>query len=82
MVVLSQEHLLTAQDDVTYTRASHGIIARYCPRNRLRRAALEHTQGDLWLNVTVGLHDTEETLRLLFEPAAEPALQGLISAMF
>ena len=77
VVVLSQEHLLVARDDLTSIRTAHGIIARYCPRSRLRGARLERGQHGLWLNVTVGLHDTEETLRLLFEPDAEPALQAL-----
>jgi len=81
VLVLSQEHLLVAQDDLTNLRTAYGIIARYCPRSRLRRAELEQTQHDLWLNVTVGLHDTEETLRVLFEPDAEPALQTLIAQL-
>lgn len=81
VLVLSQEHLLVAQDDLTSLRTTHGIIARYCPRNRLRRAELEQKQHDLWLNVTVGLHDTEETLRLLLEPDAELALQTLLAQL-
>lgn len=81
VIVLSQEHLLVAQDDLTNLRTAHGIIARYCPRSRLRRAEIEQTQHDLWLNVTVGLHDAEETLRLLLAPDAEPALQTLFARL-
>jgi len=42
---------------------------------------LEQTQGDLWLNVKVVRHGVEETLRLLFEPGAEPALRTLITQL-
>jgi hypothetical protein len=78
-VVLGPDHLLVAQDDLSTTRAAYGLIARYCPRNRLRKAALERVQDDLWLNVTLNLHETEETFRLLFETSAEPALQTLLA---
>ncbi len=82
MVVLSPEHLLVAHDDVTNLRVAYGLIARYCPRSRLRRAMLERIQDDLWLTITVGVRDTEEMLRYRFAPEAEPALQDLIGAMF
>lgn len=81
VVVLSPDHLLVAQDDMTNIRATYGLIARYSPRTRLRRAALEQVKGDLWLTVTLGVHNTEEVMRYLFEPAAEPALQALVAAM-
>lgn len=81
VVVLTREHLLIAQDDLTAARAAYGIIARYCPRHLVRSLMLEQTQGDLWLNVKVVQHGVEETLRLLFEPGAEPALRTLIAQL-
>ncbi len=81
VVVLTREHLLIARDDLTAARAAYGIIARYCPRNRVRRLMLEQTQHDLWLNVTVVQHGVEETLRLLFEPGTEPVLRALIAQL-
>jgi hypothetical protein len=78
-VVLSPAHLLIAKEDLSTDRTTYGLIARYCPRNRLRKVTLERVQDDLWLNVTVGVQETAETLRLLFEPSAEPALQTLVA---
>ena len=79
VVVLSPDYLLVAQDDLTNIKAAYGIISRYVPRSRLRRVTLEHIRDDLWLNVTVGLRETEESFRYLFEVGSGPALQALIA---
>jgi hypothetical protein len=81
VTVLSSDHLLVAQDDLTDIRAAYGLITRYCPRNRVRKATLERVQDDLWLNVTLGLQETEETLRFLFEPDTEPTLRALLAQL-
>lgn len=79
VVVLSPDHLLVVQDDLSEGRATYGIIVRYCPSGRLRGAALERAGDDLRLQVTLSVRETKETLRLLFEPGAEPALQALLA---
>ena len=79
VVVLSPDHLLVAQDDLTNIRATYGLIARYCPRSRLAAATLERVQGDLWLNVTLSVQGSEETLRWLFEAQSEQALRALLA---
>lgn len=81
VAVLSPDHLLVAQDDLTSIHAAYGLITHYCPRNRLRKATLEREQDDLWLNVTLGLHETEESWRFLFEPATESALRALLAQL-
>jgi hypothetical protein len=81
VAVLSPDHLLVAQDDLTSIHAAYGLITHYCPRNRLRKATLEREQDDLWLNVTLGLHETEESWRFLFEPATESALLALLAQL-
>jgi hypothetical protein len=81
VAVLSSDHLLVAQDDLTSIHAAYGLITHYCPRNRLRKATLERVQDDLWLNVTLGLQETEESWRFLFEPAAESALRALLAQL-
>jgi hypothetical protein len=81
IVVLSTTHLLVAYEDLSYSRASYGMVARYCPYDRLRGAVLERTQDDLWLKVMVGLGETEVTLRILFEPALETTLQVLVDRL-
>jgi hypothetical protein len=39
---------------------------------------LERADNDLWLTVMVRLRGVEESWRVLFQPAAEPALQALV----
>jgi hypothetical protein len=77
-VVLSREHLLIAQEDAPAAGAAYGMIARYCPRSRLAAMTLERADNDLWLTVMVRLRGVEESWRVLFQPAAEPALQALV----
>lgn len=77
-VVLSSEHLLVAQEDAPVAGAAYGMIARYCPRSRLVALTLEPAGEDLWLAVTLRLHGVAESWRMLFQPAAEPALRTLV----
>jgi hypothetical protein len=77
-VVLSREHLLIAQEDAPAAGAAYGMIARYCPRSRLAAVVLERADDDLWLTVVVRQRGVEESWRVLFQPAAEPALQALV----
>lgn len=79
VLVLSPDHLLIAQEDLSSLRFAYGLIARYCPRDRLLGAALTHEGKDVWLEVTLAAGEAKETLRLLFEPEAEPALRNLIT---
>lgn len=77
-VVLSPEYLIVAQEDAPAAGAAYGMIARYCPRSRLTSLTLEPAEDDLWLAVTLRLHGVEESWRVLFQPAAQPALQTLV----
>lgn len=81
MVILTTTHLLVAYEDLSHSKASYGMVARYCPYDRLRGAVLERTADDLWLNVTLGLGESEVTLRILFEPALAPPLQALVDGL-
>jgi hypothetical protein len=76
-VVLSNEHLLIAQEDAPAAGAAYGIIARYCRRTRIASAVLSHDADDLWLTITMQLHSVSEQVRVLFRPEAEPALRAL-----
>lgn len=77
-VVLSPQHLLVAQEDAPAAGAAYGMIARYCPRTRLASLALERAEENLWLTVVARWHGVEESWRVLFQPAAQPALQALV----
>jgi hypothetical protein len=78
-VALSNEHLLIAQEDVPAAGAAYGMIARYCPRSRVAAVAAKRTEEDLWLVVTLQWHGVKEDVRVLFQPAAEPALQAFLA---
>jgi hypothetical protein len=77
-VVLSPEHLILAQEDAPAAGAAYGMITRYCPRSRLASLTLERAENDLWLTVVARWRGVEESWRVLFQPAAEPALQTLV----
>lgn len=77
-VVLSPEHLILAQEDAPAAGAAYGMIARYCPRTRLAALTLEAEGEDLWLAVTLRRQGVKESWRVLFQPAAETALQTLV----
>jgi len=81
VVVLSPDHLLIAQEDLSSLRFAYGLIARYCLRDRLLDAAVEREQEDVWLRITLASGEARETLRLLFQPMAEQALQNLIAGI-
>lgn len=81
VLVLSPDHLLIAQEDSSSLRFAYGLIARYCPRARLQGATLTHEGEDIWLEVTLIAGEASETLRLLCEPRAEPALRELFTKL-
>jgi hypothetical protein len=64
-VVLSNEHLLIAQEDAPVAGAAFGMIARYYPRSRLASMTLEQVENDLWLMVVVRRRGVEESWRAL-----------------
>lgn len=78
VLVLSPDHLLIAQEGPSSLRSAYGLIARYCPRGRLRKAELTQEGEDLWLELALGAGDASETLRWLFQREVEPALQNLV----
>lgn len=78
VLVLSPDHLLIAQEDLSSLRFAYGLIARYCPRDCLLGAALAREGEDVWLEVALGAGGARETLRWLFQREAEPALQNLV----
>jgi hypothetical protein len=81
-VALTNYHLVVTREDLGYGTTNYGLITRYCPRGRVREATLERTGAELWLKVTLD-HDggAEDTLRVLFEPAAEQGLRELVAKL-
>jgi len=79
--VLTNYHLMTTQEDMGAGLANYGLITRYYPRGRIVAATVTRTGDDVWLRATLEHSGAEETLRLLFEPAAEPGLRELVARL-
>jgi len=82
-LVLSNYHLLIAEEDRSDSEVSYGLSARFCPRARLRRFDIveKEDERELWLQVTVGLDEAEETWALLFPTRFGPALLDLAALL-
>jgi hypothetical protein len=80
-LVLTNYHLIVTQEDLGYGTTNYGLITRYCPRDRIREAVLERVGADLWLKVTLDHDGVGDSLRVLFEPAAEQGLRELLAML-
>ncbi len=79
-LVLTNYHLLIAEEDLSESRNGYGLINRFYPRRRIRGAALERAEEGLWLNLVLETRGAgQEVVRTLFEPSAGPALEGLLA---
>ena len=80
-LALTNYHLMVTQEDMGADLANYGLITRYYPRGRIVAATVTRTGDDVWLKATLEHGGAEETLRLLFEPAAEPGLRELVARL-
>jgi len=78
-LVLSNYHVLTAEEDLTGTQNSYGLITRFYPRSRVSHAALERGQDGLWLNLTPELDNVKQEVRVLFEFGSQEAIQKMLA---
>lgn len=77
-LVLSNYHLLVAQEELTGRSDTWGLVTRFYPRERIRQATLEPGQDALWLNLTQETQGAQHPARIRFEPDAQSALQELL----
>jgi hypothetical protein len=80
-LILTNYHLVVTQEDLGHGTTSYGLITRYCPRDRIREVNLDRTGGDLWLTVRLARAGAEESVRVLFEPAAGGSLQAVAALL-
>jgi len=79
-LLLTNYHLLIAEEDLSESQNGYGLINRFYPRRRIRGAALERAENGLWLDLALETRDAgQEVVRTLFEPSAGPALEGLLT---
>jgi hypothetical protein len=79
-LLLTNYHLLIAEEDLSESRNGYGLINRFYPRRRIRGAAVERAENDLWLNLALETHGAgQEAVRTLFEPSAGPALEEMLT---
>jgi hypothetical protein len=81
VAVLTPQHLLFVQDDLSHQKAAYGVIASYCPRNRVAALELDRKENEVVLNATLRWQEAEERLSYLFEAEAEPGLRTLIAKL-
>ena len=77
-LVLSNYHLLLAEEDLTGRPDAWGLITRFCPRSRIRRAALEQGQDGLWLRLALELRGVEQEISVLFQSSAAAVIRELL----
>jgi hypothetical protein len=80
-LVLTNYHILIAEEDLTGTRKSYGLITRFYPRSRVSHAALERGQDGLWLNLTLELNSARQEVRVLFEFGSQEAIQEMLALL-
>ena len=80
-LVLSNYHLFLAEEDLTGRPDAWGLFTRFCPRSRIRRAALEQRQDGLWLRISLETQGVGQEVRILFESSATAVVRELLSVL-
>lgn len=80
-LVLSNYHMLVAQEALTGRPDSWGLVTRFYPRGRIRRAKLEQERDALWLELALETQGVEQHARVRFEPEAQMSLQELLKLL-
>jgi hypothetical protein len=79
-LLLTNYHLLIAEEDLSESRNGYGLINRFYPRRRIRGATLEQAENGFWLDLALETHGAgQEVVRTLFEPSARPALEEMLA---
>ena len=80
-LVLSNYHILIAEEDLTGTQNSYGLITRFYPRSRVSHAALERGQDGLWLHLMLEFSRVRQEVHVPFEFGAEEAIQEMLALL-
>jgi hypothetical protein len=80
-LVLSNYHILIAEEDLTGTLHSYGLITRFYPRSRVSHAALEREQDGLRLKLALDLQKVRQEVRIHFEFGAEQAIREMLALL-
>ena len=77
-LVLSNYHILTAEEDLAGTLHSYGLITRFYPRRRIHSATLERGQDNVLLKLALETLGVQQEVNIPFEASAEPSLQEML----
>jgi hypothetical protein len=69
---------LIAEEDLTETLHSYGLITRFYPRRRIHYAALERGQDGVRLKLALETLGVQQEVSVPFEASAEPSLQEML----
>jgi hypothetical protein len=80
-LVLTDSHILVAQEELT-GRADHwGLITRFFPRCHIQHATMEQEAAYIWLRLALERRGATQKESLPFEPGAEAALGKLLALL-
>jgi hypothetical protein len=80
-LVLTDCHILIAEEELTGRTDHWGLITRFFPRSRIQSAILEREPTNACLHLILEHQGATQTARLAFEPGAEAALDAMLARM-
>jgi hypothetical protein len=80
-LVLTDRHVLIAEEEMTGRPDNCGLIARFLPRSRIQHVALEQEQARSVLRLTLAHQGAEQQVRIPFEAGAQAQLDKLAALM-
>jgi len=80
-LVLSNYHVLVAQEELTGRSDSWGLVTRFYPLDRIRQVTLKQEQDTLWLDLVLETQGAQQQAHVQFEPDAQTALQELLALL-
>ena len=80
-LVLTDRHLLIAEEELTGRADSWGLITRFLPRSRIQHVTVEQEQTSTGLQLILEHQGATQTVRLAFEPGTEAALTKMVARL-
>ncbi len=80
-LVLTDCHILIAEEELTGRPDHWGLITRFFPRSRIQSATLEREPTSACLQLVLEHQGATQTARLAFEPGAQAALDKMLARL-
>jgi len=80
-LVLTDSHILVAEEELTGRTDHWGLITRFFPRCHIQHATMEQEAAYIWLRLALEHRGATQKVRLAFEPGAETALGRMLALL-